>query len=69
MKYIGTGLSTVGIGGAGIGVGIIFGSLIISISMNPKSKDTLFGIGILGFALCEALGLFSLMIGFIILYG
>ena len=36
--------------------------------MNPKIKKELFTTGILGFALCEALGLFSLMIGFIILY-
>ena len=67
-KCIGAGLSTIGIGGAGIGIGIVFGNLISSTSRNPSIRKELFSLAILGFALVEALGLFSLMIAFLILY-
>jgi F-type H+-transporting ATPase subunit c len=67
-KIIGTGLATTGLIGAGIGIGIVFGSLIIGVSRNPNLKDQLFTYAILGFALTEAIGLFALMMGFLLLY-
>ena len=67
-KIIGTGLATTGLIGAGIGIGIVFGSLIIGVSRNPNLKDQLFSYAILGFALTEAIGLFALMMGFLLLY-
>jgi F-type H+-transporting ATPase subunit c len=67
-KKIGAGLSTFGLTGAGIGIGIIFGSLIQGISRNPSQKDDMFRYAILGFALTEAIALFSLMIAFLILF-
>jgi F-type H+-transporting ATPase subunit c len=53
---------------AGIGIGTIFGSLISSYARNPSLKQQLFSYAILGFALAEAMGLFCLMMAFIILY-
>jgi F-type H+-transporting ATPase subunit c len=67
-KMIGAGLATIGLVGAGVGVGVVFGSLIGSISRNPSLKGELFRYAILGFALTEAVGLLALMMAFIILF-
>lgn len=67
-KFIGAGLATIGLAGAGVGIGTVFGALVLGISRNPSLKDELFKIAILGFALTEAIALFSLMMGFLILF-
>lgn len=67
-QKIGAGLSTSGLAGAGIGIGFIFGSLILGTSRNPTMKDDMFRFAILGFALTEAIALFALMIAFLILF-
>ncbi len=67
-KYIGAGLATIGLAGAGVGIGTVFGSLILGISRNPSIKDELFKMAILGFALTEAIALFALMIVFLLLF-
>lgn len=54
---------------AGIGIGAVFGCLIIGYARNPSLKQQLFSYAILGFALSEAMGLFSLMIAFLMLFG
>jgi len=64
-KIIGAGLATFGLAGAGIG--IVFGSFIIGVSRNPDLSDDLFKICIMGFALTEAIELFSLMMAFLML--
>ena len=53
---------------SGVGVGLIFGSLIIGYARNPSLKQQVFSYAILGFALSEAMGLFCLMIAFLILF-
>merc|ERR1712062_405516 len=55
--------------GAGAAIGTVFGSLIIGYARNPSLKPQLFSYAILGFALSEAMGLFSLMMAFLILFG
>ena len=67
-QKIGGGISTIGLVGPGIGIGIVFGSLILGTSRNPGQKDELFKFSILGFALTEAIALFALMIAFLILF-
>nr|QBL02060.1 ATP synthase F0 subunit c [Phlebopus portentosus] len=67
-KFIGAGLACSGLIGAGLGIGQIFASLISSTARNPQLRGQLFGYAILGFALAEATGLFSLMIAFLLLY-
>jgi len=52
----------------GVGIGLVFGSLIIGYARNPSLKQQVFNYAILGFALSEAMGLFCLMIAFLILY-
>merc|ERR1712114_35304 len=65
-KFIGAGAATVGVAGAGIGS--VFGSLIIGYARNPSLKQQLFSYAILGFALSEAMGLFCLMMAFLLLF-
>ena len=67
-KYIGARVACSGLIGAGAGIGVVFGSLITATARNPQLKNTFFGYSILGFALAEATGLFSLMIAFLLLY-
>merc|ERR1711865_351560 len=67
-KFIGAGAATVGVAGSGAGIGSVFGSLIIGYARNPSLKQQLFSYAILGFALSEAMGLFCLMMAFLILF-
>ena len=67
-KSIAAGLATIGLVGAGAGVGIVFGSSSVSVSRNPEIKGELFQYAILGFALTEAVGLLALMMAFPILF-
>jgi F-type H+-transporting ATPase subunit c len=67
-KYIGAGLATIGLVGAGIGIGIVFGAFVEAYSRNPQLKEELFKYTVLGFALTEATALFALMMAFLILY-
>ena len=67
-KFIGAGLATIGLAGAGVGIGTVFGALVLGTSRNPSLKDELFRFAILGFALTEAIALFALMMGFLILF-
>jgi len=67
-QKIGAGLSTFGLAGAGIGIGLIFSSLLFGISRNPTIREELYKSAILGFALTEAIALFALMIAFLILF-
>lgn len=67
-KLIGAGLATIALGGAAIGVGLVFSALIMGVSRNPSLKQELFSNAILGFALTEALGLFALMMALLFQY-
>ncbi len=68
-KSIGAGLATIGLVGAGMGVGVVFGSLVLGLSRNPSEEARLFKFAMLGFALTEAVGLLALMMAFLILFG
>jgi len=67
-KFIGAGLATIGLAGAGVGIGVVFSGLITGTSRNPALRPQLFQYAILGFALSEATGLFALMIAFLLLF-
>ena len=47
-KYIGAGLASIGLIGAGVGIGTIFGSLINAVARNPSSRQQNFTFAILG---------------------
>ncbi|MBC7135820.1 ATP synthase subunit C family protein [Oceanibaculum nanhaiense] len=67
-KMIGAGLAVIALMGVGVGIGNIFSTLIASIARNPAARSEVFPIGILGFALTEAIALFALLIAFLILF-
>lgn len=68
-KFIGAGLATISLAGSGVGIGIVFSSLVSATARNPSLGKQLFIYTILGFALTEAIALFGLMMAFLILFG
>ncbi|GLK67760.1 F0F1 ATP synthase subunit C [Hansschlegelia plantiphila] len=67
-KYIGAGLATIGLAGAGIGVGQIFAAYLAGALRNPSAADGQFARLIFGFAVTEALGIFSLLVALLLLF-
>ena len=67
-KALGAGIAMIALAGVGIGIGNIFAALVTSVARNPSARDQVFGLGILGFALTEAVALFALLIAFLILF-
>src|SRR5207244_2491548 len=61
-KYIGAGIACIGMGGAGVGVGTIFGNYLAAALRNPSAAQGQFANLIFGFAVTEALAIFSLLI-------
>lgn len=68
FKYVGAGSATISIAGSAIGIGVVFGSLIIAFVRNPSQNKSIFNYAMFGFALVEALALFGLMMAFLILF-
>ncbi|RYE53624.1 MAG: F0F1 ATP synthase subunit C [Rhizobiaceae bacterium] len=67
-KYIGAGIACLGMGGAGIGVGTIFSQYLNGALRNPSAAQGQFANLIFGFAVTEALGIFSLLIALLLLF-
>ncbi|KAK0652430.1 hypothetical protein B0T16DRAFT_406176 [Cercophora newfieldiana] len=67
-KMQGAGFATMGLAGAGVGIGSVFGALITGVARNPALRGQLFSYAVLGFAFAEATGLFALMVAFLLLY-
>ncbi len=67
-KLIGAGLAAIGIGGAGVGIGTIFGNYLAGALRNPAAAASQRGMLFIGFALTEATGLFALLVAFMILF-
>ncbi|MFQ5955420.1 MAG: F0F1 ATP synthase subunit C [Kiloniellales bacterium] len=68
-KVIGAGLATIGVAGAGVGIGAIFSSFITAVGRNPAARGEVFTMTMLGFALVEAIALYALVIALVILFG
>ena len=67
-KYIGAGIACLGMGGAGIGVGMIFSQFLNVALRNPSASQGQFANLIFGFAVTEALGIFSLLVALLLLF-
>jgi len=65
LGSIGYGLAAIG---PGVGVGIIFGNYLAAAVRNPSAAQGQFGNLIFGFAVTEALGIFSLLIALLLLF-
>jgi F-type H+-transporting ATPase subunit c len=68
-KMIGAGIAALALGGAGIGLGNLFGSYMEGAFRNPEAQSKLKVNPMLAFALIEATGLFGFVIAMIILFG
>ena len=68
-KLIGAGIAAISLIGSGVGIGIVFGSLILASSRDRISDADLFNYSIMGFAFTESIALFGLMMAFLLLYG
>ncbi|ETR77190.1 F0F1 ATP synthase subunit C [Afipia sp. P52-10] len=67
-KYIGAGIAAIGMGGAAVGVGNIFSQFLNGALRNPSAAQSQFANLIFGFAVTEALGIFSLLIALLLLF-
>lgn len=67
-KYIGAGLACLGMAGAALGLGNIFGNFLSGALRNPSAAEGQFTNLLLGFALTEALGIFSLLVALLLLF-
>ena len=67
-RLIGAGIAAIGMGGAGVGVGLIFGNYLSAALRNPAAAQGQFGNLIFGFAVTEALGIFSLLVALLLLF-
>jgi F0F1-type ATP synthase membrane subunit c/vacuolar-type H+-ATPase subunit K len=67
-KALGAGIAVIALFGVGLGVGNIFATMVATVGRNPAARDAVFQIGILGFALTEAVALFALVIALLILF-
>jgi len=67
-KMIGAGIACLGLGGAAIGLGSIFGNFLSGALRNPAAAQTQFGNLIFGFAVTEALGIFSFLVALLLLF-
>ena len=54
--------------GVALALGKIFSDWISSVARNPSAGEAVQPVGLLGFALTEAIALFALIIAFIILF-
>ncbi len=68
-KQIGAGIAAIALGGAGIGIGIIFGNYLAGALRNPSAAAGQFTNLLIGFALTEFTGLLGFVVAMIILFG
>ena len=67
-RYIGAGIAATALIGAGLGIGNIFGNYLSGALRNPSAAASQRTNLLLGFALCEATGLFGFVMAIIILF-
>lgn len=68
LKFIGVGLLSLGMLGAAIGVGNIFAAMLTGLARNPAAESKLAKYIYVGAGLAEAMGLFALVLAFILIF-
>ena len=68
-QMIGAGLAAIGLGGVGVGIGNVFATTIATIGRNLSIQPRVAALMWIGFALVEAIGLYALLVAFIVLFG
>ena len=67
-KLIGAGSAVLPLLGVGIGLGMLFSSVINAMGRNPSVTDAVKGTALFYFALVEAIALFALVISLLLLF-
>jgi F-type H+-transporting ATPase subunit c len=67
-KYIGVGLTTVGMAGAAVGVGNIAGNYLSGALRNPSAAAGQTAFLFIGIAFAEALGIFSFLVALLLMF-
>ena len=67
-KFIGVGLTAIGMGGAAIGVGNIAGNFLSGALRNPGAAAGQTAMLFIGIAFAEALGIFSFLVALLLLF-
>lgn len=68
LKFIGVGITALGMLGAAIGVGNIFAAMLNGIARNPSAESKLAKYVYVGAAFAEFMGLLAGIIAFMILF-
>jgi ATP synthase F0 subunit c len=68
-KFIGAGLALLCIAGVGLGLGNIFANYISATARNPAAEPKFKTMTFIGMGLVEALGIFAVVIAFLMLQG
>ena len=67
-KFIGAGLASLALLGAGIGIGNIFGNFLSGALRNPSAAASQTATLFIGMAFAEALGIFSFLVALLLLF-
>ena len=67
-KYIGAGIACLGMGGAGIGLGTIFGNYLAGALRNPSAAASQTATLFIGIAFAEALGIFAFLVALLLMF-
>ena len=67
-KLIGAGLAAMGMIGAGVGLGVLFGSYLQAAIRNPAGAASQQTMLFLGMALTESMGIFALVVALLLRY-
>jgi F0F1-type ATP synthase membrane subunit c/vacuolar-type H+-ATPase subunit K len=68
LKYVSVALALIPLFGVAAALGKIFADWITAVARNPGAQTAVQQIGLLGFALTEAIALFTLIVIFIMLF-
>jgi F-type H+-transporting ATPase subunit c len=69
LKFIGVGLLAIAMGAAALAVGNIFGSFFGAIARNPSASEKIEKYIYVAVGLAEAIGIFAILLAFLILFG
>ena len=67
LKFVGAGITTLGMFGAAIGVGMVFSAVLNGIARNPSAESKMAKYAWIGAAFAEAMGLFAFVIAMIMI--
>lgn len=68
LKFIGAGLLSIGMAGAAVAIGNIFSSFFASIARNPAAAPKIEKYIYIAVGLAEAMGIFAVLLAFLVLF-